>query len=306
MSMNMSTSNNSTSSVSLNRVKFAIFLTLQIPSLTCSLYLFSQYITRQRLRQSVHNHVVIALLYSSFVFVSIPVSISETFFFTSHVRPESNLFCAFWTWIHYSINIGNLILMAFACGERHWRIFRLNAIQRLRTRPVCHYIPITICIIYPWLCYFVLIFLYPCKPVYDYTQLLCMMPCYFLTKSVGSIDTFLNNWVPIFTIPILSGTLFIRFLVQKRRMQMELFQWKRDRRMVIQLLSITSLYCCMWAPLQVAAVYANMFNGGIAPSFLVDYLGSLPYFVHLLYPFVILVSNPELRQRSRDIRPQVN
>ena len=261
----MSTSTDSTSSLLLNRVKFGIFLTLQIPSVTCSLYLFSQYITRRRLRRSVHNHVVIALLCSSFVFVSIPVSISETFFFTSYVRPESNLFCAFWTWIHYSINIGNLILMAFACGERHWFIFRLNSIQSRRSRLLYHYIPITICIIYPWLCYFALIFLYPCEPVYDYTQLLCMMPCYFLSKSVGNIDTFLNNWVPIFTIPILSGTLFIRFLVQKRRMQMELFQWKRDRRIIIQLLSITSLYCCMWAPLQVGAVLCQYFQRWNSP-----------------------------------------
>jgi hypothetical protein len=294
MSLNVSNSTNYvTSAPLLNRVKFGIFLTLQIPSLACSLYLLSQYATRTKLRQSIHNHVIIVLLCNSFIFVALPVSTSEAFFFTSHVRPASNLFCAFWTWIHYSINISNLILMAFACGERHWLVFRLNAMRSQRIRIVCHYIPIAICMIYPWVFYFVCIFLYPCEPAYDYTQLLCLIPCYFFTTSLANVDTFTNNWVPIFAIPILSGALFIRFLSQKRRMQIEVFRWKRDRKMVSQLLSITTLYFCMWAPLQAATIYDNFIIGGTAPDFVVNYLYTLPYFVHLFYPFVVLFSNSE-------------
>jgi hypothetical protein len=301
MSLNASNSTNPiTSSFLLNRVKFGIFLSLQIPSFICSLYLFSQYTIQKKLRQSIHNHVVIILLCSSFIFVTFPISASEAFFFTSHVRPESNLFCSLWTWIHYSINISNLILMTFACGERHWLLFRLNAMHSQRLRLIYHYIPIAICMIYPWLFYFTFIFLYSCEPVYDYSELLCLIPCYFLTDSIGNLDTFMNNWVPILSIPILSGTLFIRFLVQRRRVQIEVFRWKRDRRMVIQLLSITSLYVFMWGPLQASTIYDNIFLGGMVHSYEVDYLYSLPYFIHLLYPFVVLLSNPELQRRSRD------
>ena len=303
MSLNaLNSTNFVTSSLLLDRVKFGIFLILQIPSLICSVYLLLQFATRQNLYQSIHNHVVIVLLCSSFVFVAIPISASEAFFFTSHVRPESNLFCSFWTWIHYSINISNLILMAFACSERHWLVFRINAMRSQRIRLVYHYIPITLCMIYPWVFYFVLIFLYPCEPIYDYTRLLCLEPCYFLTNSIGNFDTFSNNWVPIFAIPILSGALLFRYRAQKQRMQIEVFRWKRDRRMVIQLLSITSLYLFMWAPLQAAAVYDNIFLGGAAPPFVVDYLCTLPYFVHLFYPFVVLFSNSEL-WRQRRVQP---
>ena len=119
-------SDSTTSSTLLNRVKFSIFLTLQIPSVLCSVYLFWQYATRSTLRRSIHHHVLIVLLCSSFLFVALPISASEAFFFTSYVRPPSVSFCASWTWIHYSTNVGNLILMAFACGERHWLLFRLN------------------------------------------------------------------------------------------------------------------------------------------------------------------------------------
>ncbi|UJR11367.1 hypothetical protein I4U23_015547 [Adineta vaga] len=300
-------SNISNSTISLNRVKFGVFLTLQIPSAICSLYLIFQYATRPTLYQSIHNHVIIILLCSSFIFVAIPISASEAFFFTEHVRPESDLFCAIWTWIHYSINISNLILMAFACMQRHWLVFRLNPLHTRLDRILYHYIPITICMIYPWIFYFIFIFLYPCKASYDYKKLLCLIPCYFFTHTVANTDTFMNNWIPIFAIPILSSALFIRFLVQKRRMQMEVFRWKRDRRMIIQLLSITTIYVGAWAPLQAATIYDNIFLAGEAPPFVVDYLYTFPYFIHLFYPFVVLLSNPELqRNTNRTIQPQTN
>lgn len=301
-----SPTDSATSAQLLNRIKFGVFSAFQIPSVICCLYIFFQYATRRNLHQSIHNHAIIVLLFNSFAFMVIPLSANQAYFITSHVRPASNLFCALWTWIHYSIDISNLILMAFACAERHWLVFRLNPMRNRCKRLAYHYIPISICLIYPWLFYFACIFLHPCEPVYDYTQLLCMMPCYFLTKSVANLDTFLNNWTPIFAIPLLSAALFIRFLNQKRRMRIEVFQWKRDRRMGIQLLSITLLYCLAWGPLQVATVYTNLFTDGMAPPFVVDYLYSLPCFVYLLYPFVLLLSNPELRWHGRRVQPQAN
>ena len=305
MSLNTSNSSDtSLSSILLNQVKFGIFLTLQIPSVSCSLYLFSQYATRQNLRQSIYNHVVIVLLCNNFLFVAIPLPFSEAFFFTSHVRPESNLFCAFWTWIHYSNDISNLMLMAFACAERHWLLFRFNPMRSQRSRLLYHYTPITMCMIYPWLFYFVFRFLYPCESTYDYTQLLCSIPCYFSTNSVANFDTFANNWLPIVAIPVLSSALLIRFLAQRRRMLLEVFRWKRDRKMVIQLLSIASLYFLMWAPLQAAAVYVNVVLNGVAPEFVVDYLYILPYFIHLLYPFVVLCSHPELQWQRGGVLPR--
>ena len=299
MSTNTSTSTDSqTSSGVINRVKFSVFLSLQIPSILCSLYLFAQYAIRANLRRSIHYHILVVLLCSSLVFVMIPVSASEAFFYTSTVRPASNLFCSMWIWIHYSINIGNLMLMAFACAERHWLLFRLNALETRQKRMFYHYMPMAICLLYPVLFYFVLIFLYPCTAMYDFNQLLCLLPCYFKNRLLTSTDTFLNNWAPIVAIPLLSSTVFVRFLSQKRRMQMEIFQWKRDRKMVIQLLSIVALYICMWGPVKAMTIFNLVWNVPKPFQFQVDYLYSFPYFIHLLYPFVILLSNPELRRRS--------
>ena len=140
--------------------------------------------------------------------------------------------------------------------------------------------------------------------MYDFTQLLCVIPCYFLSSDVANFDTYVNNWLPIFAIPFLSGTLLCRFLLQKRRMHIEMFQWKRDRKMVIQLLSITALYLCMWSPVQAATIYDYVWTAGAPSQFEVDYLYSLPYFIHLLYPFVVLFSNTEFRWQRREVRPQ--
>ncbi|UJR13188.1 hypothetical protein I4U23_000210 [Adineta vaga] len=289
----------------LNQIKFGIFLSLQIPSIICSLYLFIQYLSHENLRQSIHNDIIIVLLCSSFLFVLIPLSASEAFFYRSHVQFESDVYCSFWTWIHYSINISNLILMGFACAERHWLIFRLNLMQRRKDQYLYHYIPILICLIYPWLFYLFLIFFYPCQSAYDYNQLLCLAPCYFFNILTGNLDTIINNCIPIFSIPILSGILFVRFLFQKHRVQINLFRWKRDRKMLLQLLSITLLYVFGWAPLQTAAIYINFYLGGISPQFIVDYFYSLPYFIHLFYPFVVLFSNSEFRRRRNHIvQPQ--
>ena len=196
--------------------------------------------------------------------------------------------------------------MAFACGERHWLLFRLNPMHDQRSRLLYHYLPITMCMIYPWLFYFVFLFLYTCESTYDYTQLLCAIPCYFSTSSVANFDTFANNWLPIVAIPVLSGALLIRFLARRRRMLLGVFRWKRDRKMITQLLSIASLYFLMWAPLQAAAVYVEIVLDGAAPEFVVDYLYILPYFVHVFYPFVVLCSYPELRWHRGDVLPQEN
>jgi hypothetical protein len=305
MSVNTSDSSDSPSApLLMDRVKFGVFFSSQISSLLCSFYLFFRFATRQNFRQSIHNHVIIVLICNSFIFVSVAISASNAFFFTSHVHPESDLFCAFWTWIHYSTDISNVILMCYACAERHWLVFRLNPLQRQRSRFLFHYIPIGICIIYPWLFYFVLIFVYPCASTYDYTQLLCSYPCYFDTKSFANGDTFANNWLPIAAIPVLSGALFVRFLAQKRRMQLEVFRWKRDQKMVIQLLTIASLYFLLYSPLQIIVLLFNYAWKRMIPHFVVNYFYVISYFVHLLNPFVVWFFNPELRRRGRIVIPQ--
>jgi hypothetical protein len=49
---------------------FIILLTLTIPSIICSLYIFYQFIRSRELRHRVNNHVVLVLLIITFIQVN--------------------------------------------------------------------------------------------------------------------------------------------------------------------------------------------------------------------------------------------
>ena len=167
-----STSFNLTVSDPGNRVRFTILLALQLMSVPCYLYVFYRFHQKRNLRQSIPQHVILLLLIMSFLFVTIALPITQAYMFTSQVRPASELFCAFWNWIHYSLNIINLFLMAFASIERNWLIFHPALTRSKRARIMLHYGPLVFCVAFPAIYYFVMIFLYRCVSIYDYTHLL--------------------------------------------------------------------------------------------------------------------------------------
>ena len=273
-----------------NRIKFWILLTLQLLSITCFLYIFYQYGRQPPLRQSEHRAIHL-LLIVSFLFVTIALPLSEVFMYTSYVHPASDAFCSFWNWIHYSLNITNLFLMAFASIERNWLIFHPWLVRNKTGRILFHYCPLLFCLLYPSLFYMGVIFIYPCESFYDYTQLLCTWPCYFYNLQLADFDLFFNNYTPLVTIPLFCVIIYMRVLIQKRAMKQEVFKWKRDKMMILQLWAISSLYLATWMPLELSGLINLYWD----PSFLVqaqiDYMYLFPYFNHLLYPFIVLLTH---------------
>ena len=83
-------------------------------------------------------------------------------------------------------------------------------------------------------------------------------------------------------------------------MQLQAVKWRRDKKLIVQLLAISSLYLGMWMPLQVSGI-VNLYWD---PSFLVqaqiDYMYLFPYLIHLVYPFIVLLI--VYRQRARVTR----
>ncbi|CAF1196168.1 unnamed protein product [Rotaria sordida] len=84
-------------------------------------------------------------------------------------------------------------------------------------------------------------------------------------------------------------------------MKLQVYKWQRDRKMTLQLLSITFLYLILWMPLNMVLVI-NVFW---LPYFLVEqqvnYIYLMPFIVQLLYPFIIFLSYPELWRKNRQI-----
>ena len=148
-------------------------------------------------------------------------------------------------------------------------------------------------IAYPTIFYFITIFLVDCHPVYDFSQLLCTWPCYFDIWSLTIYDVFFNTLIPLLVIPIFSIALFVRVLCQKRNMRLQIFKWKRDRKMTLQLFSISLLYLLFWLPSQVFGLM-NTFYMVVLPQLQSDFIDYFVVFVHLLFPFVCLLSYSEM------------
>ena len=276
-------------SVEPNRAKFGILLGLQCLSFPCFVYIFYHYVSRRNhFRRAIHYDVIFVLLFVSFLFVTTSLPLTEIYLFSSYVYPPNDIFCSLWICFHYSLNIINLFLMAFASIERHLLIFHSQFLQNSRRKFFFHTCPILFCLIYPSMFYIAAIFLYPCQNTYDYTQLLCTWPCYFWNRTWAYVDLFFNNYAPLFAIPVFCSVLYFRVFLQRRAMRQQAVKWSRDRKLIIQLWLISTLYLGMWMPLQMAGLINLFFDSDFLVQAQIDYMYLFPYVVHLVYPFIVL------------------
>ena len=284
---------NFTTSFNGNRIKFIILLVLQLLALPAYLYVFYRFRQKHQLREALHHHVILLLLIVSFLFLVVALPLTQAYMFTSRAYPGTFIFCSLWNWIHYSLNMVNLFLMAFASIERNWLIFHPSLIRGTVRRICLHYGPLLFCLVYPPLFYFGAIFLHKCEPFFDYTQLLCIWPCYFNSLRWSVADIYVNNLTTTCLIPIFCSIIYIRVFIQKRAMKQKAFQWRRDKKMIFQLWAVSSLYLAMWMPLQLL----SLINTYIDPSFLlqaqIDYLFLMPYMIPFLYPFIVMLTYPQ-------------
>ena len=308
--MNNSTSTSVTyfiykTSITENQIKFIILLILQFLSIPCFLYIFYQFLRQPHLRQLQH-HVTFSILIISFLFVTISLPITQSYLFKSHIDPANPTFCSFWNWLHYSLNITNLFLMTFSSLEKNWLIFHSSLTRNKFGKLIFHYFPLIFCLFYPSLFYIYVIFIYKCKSYYNYTQLLCKWPCYFYNENLTNFDLYANNYIPLLLIPICCAIIYIRVLIQKRAMQQQIFRWRRDKKLILQLLVTSSLYLAMWMPIELTGLINTYWDPWFLLQFQIDYLYLFPYFIHLIFPFIVLLIFHQDMLKFRRIRPVIN
>ncbi len=118
-------------------------------------------------------------------------------------------------------------------------------------------------------------------------------------------DLFFNNYTPLLCIPIFCSIIYIRVFIQRQHMKQQRFKWRRDKRLILQLWLISSLYLAMWMPLQITVLVETYWT----PSFLlqaeIDYMYLFPYLIHLIYPYMVLLSFQEDMVRPNQRLAQV-
>ncbi|CAF1317895.1 unnamed protein product [Adineta steineri] len=189
------------------------------------------------------------------------------------------------------------MLMTYSSSERYLLIFHRPFI--LRHFIILHYLPIIICILYPFVFYIGIIYIYPCINYFDYTVNLCGGPCYVFDIIPSTFDLLFN--ITVFeTIALLGNIVLVSRVLHRKHHMKQQNKWKKNRRLLIQVLSITLLHNIMLA-LMVIFILIQLFSTTYQPM-LVDLTYNVlqygVYMVHLLCPFVSLIGLPELWPRS--------
>jgi hypothetical protein len=170
--------------------------------------------------------------------------------------------------------------------ERSLFIFHGNLYNTAKRRLFFHYLPLITIIIYVFFFYAVAIFIYPCKQQFDFTQPLCGFPCYTNYANISLYDVIAHTGIPLLFSIMLDSTLIIRVMCRKRVGMQQHFgaQWSKYRKMVIQLLSISSL--CLSCQIPFASIL--FLELVIVLPDLVSYIQTV-YFYYLFWLLTLLL-----------------
>lgn len=225
-------------------------------------------------------------------------------FRNSTVLVSSDLFCTVWCYIDYVFNVVILMLICYGSIQRYLLVFHGHLVQRHVI--LFHYAPIVFCLVYPNLAYFGLIVLYPCVKQYDYTKVTCQGPCYLFERLPGSIDLLLHLTLPLSLCVLANLFLLIRVLLQKHRMKQQR-KWKKNRHLVIQLLSIVIVHNLIWLPIIICLLH-TLFAPAV-DQVLIDLSVNLftysIYVVIMICPFVAMMGLPDVRLACQECIPKV-
>ncbi|CAF0819044.1 unnamed protein product [Adineta steineri] len=231
-------------SSSWSKTKFSLFLIGKILFIPCCIFIIYHILINKRPRQSLHNHVILILLFYNFLQLILDLPMTMDYSRLRFVSPFSHSLCLVWQFIDFGIWYGGIFLMFWTSVERHILIFHSNLIQTTQKRLLFHYIPLLFFSLYPPILYFYLIFLYPCNHVLIDTDVRCGAMSYAnsLASWFDIYDSIVNYIAPLLLIAVFSMALIVRFVKQRRRLQ-QATTWRqcRNNRFISILISICEI-----------------------------------------------------------------
>ncbi|CAF1451099.1 unnamed protein product [Adineta steineri] len=117
---------------------------------------------------------------------------------------------------------------------------------------------------------------------------------------IGLFDWFCDVFGPVIVGTVATMILIIRIIVQKHRVGQRAI-WQRNRKMVIQLASLSTMYIAVWIPDIISFVLPIIVPNPLALDLASNVFCYFEYFAALLCPFACLVGLPEVRQSMRQI-----
>jgi hypothetical protein len=266
-------------------IKFNLFVALEPPSLICNFILVYYLIADPTLRRTLHYHGILALLVVTLLTNLIEVPRVIRYLDIGIVVPQSNINCLIWQWCDYLLFSSVNLMMFWISVERYLLIFHVNLYTTAKRRLLFHYLPLVLIIVYLIMFYIVAIFIYSCEPQFDFTKPLCGFPCYTNHANIVLYDLIVHTWIPLCFGILLDISLVIRVVYRKRvGLQHQSAQWRKHRKMVIQLLLISGLYSMCQAPYAVVAFIQLFVNLPDSIAYV-----QIVYFYYLFWLFTLLL-----------------
>jgi hypothetical protein len=280
----------------LHHVKFLILLCLQIPSILLSVLIFAFFFTHRTVLRNLQNQALLVLLVVNFVQVTCDLPMPIQFYRLGYISPATAAYCTWWTFFEFSLNVASEYLMGAISIQRHMLVFQSRLLQVRWKRFLFYHFPLLFCVLYPIIFYLIVIVFYPCDGTqWDFTSNGCgFADCYLVYNKVLSMfDWLVNNGLPTVVILLANLVLVVRVVYQKRR-QNRTISWRKQRRMTLQLLSISCLYLIAWLPSMIIAVIQQTSSLSFIAQIQSDYILDLIYLVCLFVPWVCLGLLPGL------------
>ena len=280
------------------QVQFWTYLILEIPSIFCTIFLLFHLLLDRRLRQQLHNHVVTILL----LLCLIILVVDNSLYLDGWRMGQGNSFrsstgvCLMWWLIDYGFYGAIGVFLVWGSFERHLLIFHRRRFFGSKRRIFfAHYLPLIVISLYLIGFYCSAIIFPPCENVFYFDSLACgSNPCYLNIFWLNRWDYLLHGILSnileaVFSSSLLFRTIWRRFYSQHR------LNWKKYRKMTIQLLSISAVSLTINLPDSLITLVQNFgpdlsdFGASIQP-----YLFYFTGYLVLILPFVCLGCLPEL------------
>jgi hypothetical protein len=246
------------------------------------------FLTHRGQLKDIRHKALFLLLTVNFIQLAFDLPMPIHFYYVGYIEPATPTYCTWWTFFEYSLDVIIADLTVVISIQRHILIFHEPILRICLKRYIFYYFPLFICIIYPLILYTIIILFYPCDGTqWDYTSSVCgFANCYLVfNKVLGTYDWTANNGMPTVIIIIANITLVMRVIKQKRRHHQRV-NWRKHRRLTLQLLSISSLFLIAWLPSLIIGLAQQLFNPNFAVEIQADYTVELIYLMCLFLPWV--------------------
>ncbi|CAF1192014.1 unnamed protein product [Adineta steineri] len=282
-------------------VRFWVFLVSNILSFICCLFVLYHLLFDSNLRRGLHNHVMIILLIMCLIAELTTIPWTMYLFLYRVAWIQTPTFCMIWRFFDTITYTTTAKLVGWASVERHILIFHDQWVSTKKKRFFIHYLPLIFIVLYGVVIYGTITPMNNCnRPFYYFIPMCAYSSCVYNSLAFGLYEFMTGAILSSVLIGFGSIFLILRVIVRKRRLQQQI-QWRKHRKMILQLLSVSSLFFVLYLPPVMLAAAHKVGVPSYVGAQYNTYASLFSYYIAFLFPFTCLSTIPQLGTRIKNI-----